>query len=546
MASKENRVEIPHSFDPSQEELPPVVRKPDSQEEIEATVLVRWGRTGRDLLSVEEVSRTKPNERQRVAPEAFHADPEDLVQVEEFARENGLTVVESSQARRAVRLRGPVGSFQKAFDADLRYFTHDEGEYLGLAAPLSVPAKVGPVVQGVMGLDRRPVARWRSWMDPTFTQVEDITQPEGRCFTPPEIADLYDFPAKFDGQGQCIALIQAGGGCSGGYSVADLKQYLGSLGIDRPPWACFVPVGDVIAVPPPEEPPCKNTDEAKIRAWMEVALDIQVVSSVAPGAKIVVYFTDEGYDPFYNAIQTALQDEANKPSVISTSWGFRDDDYFHSPHWNSLFEEAVHRGITVLASSGDDGTLTFPALNRWVLGCGGTTVHAADGEIQREEAWKVKRGDKTGTSGKGFNHDSLPEYQLTGPHHGARGIMAPGGRGVPDVAGCAGPYRWRIFGQDRKDPHTGAQGTSAVAPLWAGLIARINQALGCNVGFINHYLYQFGDLQDKKLADAIQPIIPGDSRQSQPDSAQGEPYWDTRTGLGRPNGENLLDGLRHL
>ena len=114
--------------------------------------------------------------------------------------------------------------------------------------------------------------------------------------------------------------------------------------------------------------------------------------------------------------------------------------------------------------------------------------------------------------------------------------MAPGGRGVPDVAGCAGPYRWRIFGQDRTD----AEGTSAVSPLWAGLIARINQALGYSVGFTHCHLY-------KELRDAIQSI--GDNAQSQAGPEQDLyilPDWDFGTGLGRPHGGKLLEGLREL
>jgi kumamolisin len=106
---------------------------------------------------------------------------------------------------------------------------------------------------------------------------------------------------------------------------------------------------------------------------------------------------------------------------------------------------------------------------------------------------------------------------------------------VPDVAGDADPatgYFVRVDGQEFP-----IGGTSAVAPLWAGLLALINQKLGRRVGFINPLLYSKG-------AGAFHDVKEGNNRVGDQnvgyDSRQG---WDPCTGLGSPDGEKVLQAL---
>ena len=109
--------------------------------------------------------------------------------------------------------------------------------------------------------------------------------------------------------------------------------------------------------------------------------------------------------------------------------------------------------------------------------------------------------------------------------------MNPAGpvrRGVPDVAGNADPesgYNILVDGQS-----TAGGGTSAVAPLWAGLVARLNQKLGRSVGFLNPILYQ--------NPGAFNDIVSG----SNIDYKAG-PGWDACTGLGSPKGTAILQAL---
>ena len=90
---------------------------------------------------------------------------------------------------------------------------------------------------------------------------------------------------------------------------------------------------------------------------------------------------------------------------------------------------------------------------------------------------------------------ALPSYQQNAGVPPAADPAGPVMRGVPDVSGDAAPasgYRIICDGTSFPDPSQGIPpvgGTSAVAPLWAGLIARINQGLNKPVGFINPLLY---------------------------------------------------------
>ncbi|HWC00649.1 MAG TPA: hypothetical protein VG672_28275, partial [Bryobacteraceae bacterium] len=122
----------------------------------------------------------------------------------------------------------------------------------------------------------------------------------------------------------------------------------------------------------------------------------------------------------------------------------------------------------------------------------------------------------------------LPDYQSSArvPAHPETGFA---GRGVPDIAGDADPatgYLVRV---------NGAQlvigGTSAVSPLWAGLVALINQRLGRAVGFVNPLLYQ--------NASALRDIVDGNNG-----AYAAGPRWDACTGWGSPNGAALANVLR--
>jgi kumamolisin len=319
-----------------------------------------------------------------------------------------------------------------------------------------------------------------------------------------------------------VAIIELGGG----FKTADLQAYFAQLGISQPPQVIAVSVDHGV-----NQPGGPNSADG------EVMLDIEVVGSVAPGAKIAVYFAPNTDQGFVDSITTAVHDTTNRPSVISISWGAPEVAWTQAAvqAMDQAFQAAAAMGVTVYCASGDNGAndfppgpgqqpgnhADFPASSPHVVGCGGTKISVTNNTITDEVVW-----NDTGDGASGGGYSSLfptPTWQTP--------AVRGGKRGIPDVAGDASPisgYKVRVDGQD-----TVIGGTSAVAPLWAGLTALLNQKLGKPVGFVNPLLYGLN-----ASSGALHDIITGNNNGYK--AAAG---WDPCTGLGRPDGAKLLASL---
>jgi kumamolisin len=265
-------------------------------------------------------------------------------------------------------------------------------------------------------------------------------------------------------------------------------------------------------------------------------LDVEVVGAIAPKARIAVYFAPNTDAGFLDAITTAIHDSTNKPSVISISWGGPESTWTAQAMtaMDSAFQAAATMGITVCSASGDNGSsdvaggsgdhVDFPASSSFALACGGTNLRATQSAIESERAWNDGPGG--GATGGGIStFFALPAWQHGLSARSAQGAAIPlAMRGVPDVAGDADPqtgYAVRVDGTD-----TVYGGTSAVAPLWAALIARINAIKGKPAGFLTPQLYA--------NPNALRDVTEGNNG----DFAAG-PGWDACTGLGSPIGKSL-------
>ena len=456
---------------------------------------------------------------------AHGADPADLAKVEAFARAHGLVVAETSAARRSVFLSGTAADFAAAFGTTIEHYKHDGGTYRGRTGPLTVPANLADVVEGVFGIDDRPVAK------PHFQRYKPApsygiqAHTADNSFTPPEVAKLYTFPTGLDGTGQCIAIIELGGG----YREADIKAYFKELDL---------PVPNVRTV---RVDSGNNQPSTADSADGEVMLDIEVAASIAPKALIAVYFTSNTDKGFLDAITMAIHDTTNKPSVISISWGSSEQNWTGQAmtSFDQTFQTAAALGVTVCCASGDAGSgdgeadgkahVDFPASSPYALGCGGTKLTAARNTISSEVVWN--EGTNSATGGGVSDFFPVPAYQSAAGIPPSVNNPQHTGRGVPDVAGDADPetgYSIRVDGQEGV-----IGGTSAVAPLWAGLIALFNQGLKHPVGFLNPLIY--GSLVG---TGCFRDIISGNNG-----AYTAKPRWDACTGWGSPNGVNLLSAL---
>ena len=449
------------------------------------------------------------------------ADPDDIALVERFAHEFQLTVVESSLQMRRVVLAGTAGAMAKAFGVDLVCYKQESTgrSFRGRTGAVTIPAELAGAVIAVLGLDTRPVAK------PHFRKQQRAAAPA--TFTPPQVAALYNYPSGVTGEGQTVAIIELGGG----YSTTDLKTYFGDLGISEP-------TVTAVSVDGGQNSPGTDADG-------EVMLDIEVVGSIAPGAKIAVYFAPNTDQGFIDAITEAVHDTTRKPSAISISWGAPEDSWTEQSQtaMNSALQDAASLGVTVTAAAGDQGStdgagdgklhVDFPASSPYTLACGGTTLKGSGDKISSEVVWNEIANQEGATGGGVSTVFAIPSYQnAAGVPKQPQANFA--GRGVPDVAGNADPatgYQVRVDGQN-----VVVGGTSAVAPLWAALVALMNEQLGSNVGFLNPKLYS--------LAEAdFHDITSGNNDDSKLGYYSAKAGWDPCTGLGSPNGAALLKAL---
>jgi kumamolisin len=497
----------------------------DGSERIEVTLVTRRrAEIPRDALGV-PVRRTKEQLEQR-----HGADPADLALVTSTLSRLGLEVTSQDPGTRRLAVAGPASAMATAFGAELSLVASPDPVGPGQVThryregTLRIPAELDGIVLAVLGLDTRPQARSQARVS------GHAADGAGVSYTPPQVAEIYQFPAGTDGSGQTIAIIELGGG----YSATDLDSYFSGLGLAVPS-VTAQGVDGASNVP----------DQAPNGADGEVLLDIEVAGSVASGAALVVYFAPNTDQGFLDAVTNAVH-ATPTPVAVSISWGQSEDSWTAQARTalDAAMADGVALGVTVCVAAGDNGSsdgvsgsqphVDFPASSPHALACGGTTLQAdpASGVISSETVWND--GSSGGAGGGGVSDVfALPAWQTS---VGVPGNAASGspGRGVPDVAGNADPdtgYQVLVDGQS-----TVIGGTSAVAPLWAALVSRLAQATDGPLGLIQEVLY--AGVASGQAAPGFQDIISGSNG-----AYSAGPGWDACTGLGSPNGSTLLASL---
>lgn len=520
----------------------------DPREVLNVTLVLRARPLGKNvkplgelLAQGERVTRTQYAAR-------YGADPKDVARVRTFARANGLKVANVNVAARTVGVSGPAASFSKAFQVELSQYSAPPVSYLGRKGSVYVPSNLHGVIVAVHGLDNRPQAQPRfrvagkanpagngpssAWAASGGGEGRAIRRPLATAnvsYTAPQVAKLYDFPASAQGAGETIGLIELGGG----FTQSDLNSYFSGLGISPAPTVTAVSVDGATNQPTGDD----NGPDA------EVMLDIEVAGSVAPKAKIAVYFAPNTDAGFLDAINQAVGDKENKPSVISISWGGAESTWSAQSlqSYNSAIEAASAVGVSVCIAAGDDGStdgvsgglqhVDFPASSPYALSCGGTSMTESDNQISREVVWNdLPNG---GATGGGISATfPLPTWQKNAHVPPSVNPGSYVGRGVPDVAGDADPDTGYQVTVDGSSIVVG--GTSAVAPLWAGLIACFNSQLGKSVGYLNPTLYQ----RVAAATGTFRDITSGNNG-----AYKAAPGWDACSGWGSPNGNAILQSL---
>ncbi|MEA9985472.1 MULTISPECIES: S53 family peptidase [Subtercola] len=470
----------------------------------------------------------------REASGQLGAAPADVELVTSTLEGLGLSVLLVDAASRRVRVEGTAAQVGRVFGTSLEAVTSSapDGqrvEHRHRTGGLSIPVALEGVVTAVLGLDDRPQARAQ------FRVAE--ARAATVSYTPVELGQIYRFPADTDGSGQTVAIVELGGG----YQQSDLDTYFGGLGVGSPrvtavgvDGAKNVPGGDPTG------------------ADGEVLLDIEVVGGLSPKASIVVYFAPNTDAGFLDAVATAAHSTPT-PAAMSISWGQSEDEW--TPQARTALDDALADaatlGVTVTAAAGDNGSsdgaadgrnhADFPASSPHALACGGTSLHATATRVNSETVWNNGAG-KGATGGGVSDVFGLPSWQSAAGVPAGAAPNGPGGRGVPDVAANADPATGYEVLVDGKRAVYG--GTSAVAPLWAALVARLVQSLGTPLGLLQPRLYALAAASTGTGTGA------GSSAAGLRDVTEGSngaftagPGWDACTGLGVPDGTALLAAL---
>ena len=477
---------------------------------IEVTVRIRRKK------SIEEKLKTGGLISHASYEKSFGSAQRDVQKVELFAHQYQLSTVDIDLARRSLTLSGSVSNMESAFGVKLSGSTDFEGKPIRVReGEIFIPANLKNIIEGVFGLDNRPIARPMFKVSPNAGSATPAI-PAATTFTADQLAKIYDFPTGFDGKGQTVAILEFGGG----YQTADLVNYFKGLNINAPKIKSVSVNGG------------QNSPTIPQSADTEVMLDIEVVGAVVPAANLVVYFAPNSDQGFLDAITKAIHDKNNKPSVLSISWGSAEVNWTSQAmtSMNEAFKSATLLGVTVCIASGDSGSadsiddgkahVNFPASSPYVLACSGTSLQVNGNAIVSEVVWHDS--DSSATGGGVSEIFAKPSYQNNAnvPVSVNSGFV---GRGVPDVAADADPatgYKVLVDGQPSV-----VGGTSAVAPLYAGLIARLNQQKGKPSGFINPVIYA-----NPSLARDI--TVGNNDTTADNKGYTAGPGWDACTGLG--------------
>jgi kumamolisin len=525
----------------------------------------------------------------------YGADPADVDLVSRELTSRGLQVTAVYATTRRVMVAGSLGELSTAFGTTLRQVSSPDPGGRGRVSHryregrLYVPATLDGVVTAVLGLDTRPQAQ------PHFRSRAATAQ--GTSYTPAQVAQIYDFPAGTTGAGQTVAIIELGGG----FAASDLDAYFGGLGIAVPSVTAVGVDGaannpadtsgadvevsldiDVIGAAAPGAAQVvyfapNNGDQGFVDA-------ISAAAEASPAPIAISISWGQSEDSWTaqgrSAMNAAMSDAAALGITVCVAAG-------DNGSGDDVSDGQVH--------------VDFPASSPYALGCGGTTLVAdpTTGTISSEVVWNELASNEGATGGGVSDQFALPTWQTNAGvglraaaqpaaaaggaagatasdvvsehrrrhrrhHRTGSGTGGPGGgsgggsgadgtggsdgasgsgggsastdwRGVPDVAGNGDPVTgYQIYSGGQAQV---VGGTSAVAPLWSALIARLAQATGTRFGLIQTLLY--AGVSPGKDVPGFNDITSGNNG-----AYEAGPGWDSCSGLGSPDGTALLSRLQ--
>ena len=477
----------------------------------------------------------------------FGPTENDYKMVKNFALVNGLTVTGTHPNRMLLDVRGKASAIEKAFHVNLRVYTRPNGKqkFFAPTGEPSVPVTVPILDVGGLSNFRQPKTHYKfkpitpkSGVSVPRAQVApnatDGSGPSGN-YMGNDFRNAYVPGSSLDGAGQAIALVQFDG-----YVSNDIVAYEQQAGRTN------IPLQNVL-IDGFSGVPTGNGGE------VEVSLDIEMCVSMAPALSKIIVYEGNPYNFHPNDVLNAIADD-DAARQVSCSWGWSGGP---SAITDQIFQQMALQGQSFFTAAGDSDAYPAgsvdnpnvagtPADSPYVTSVGGTTLSmTGKGSAYSSETvwnWGIRYGlDGVGSSGGVSSYYSIPSWQ-TNVNMAARGGSNTN-RNFPDVALTADDV---FVIADGGVGYTGVGGTSCASPLWAGFMSLVNQQAAlkgrASIGFLNPEIYRIAGGND--YTNCFHDTTTGNNTWSgSPDLFYATNNYDLCTGLGTPNGTNLITAL---
>lgn len=479
---------------------------------------------------------SSPNYKHYLTPDEFKNQygptDETIANVKNFLTSKGFEVQNVSSNNAFITVSGTTGQMEDTFSIKINNYKNSKGEiyYSNDTAP-SIPAEFSGVITNIEGLNNEAhfthpkISTPSPLVNPNPTAVKpNVGSGPAGGYTPAELNGAYDISplasSGYTGAGQTVAVMELDG-----YKASNISTYNSYYGLGSPaPTNVYV----------------DGYSGAAGQGEIEVELDIEVINAIAPKAQVVVYEGPNTNQGLIDTYQKIASD--NQAKSISVSWGIG-EQHASSATMNSLhtiFQQYAAQGQSIFAASGDNGAydsgghtleVDSPANDPYVTGVGGTHLNLSSSSYSSESVWSNKLR-KTGGGGGLSKIYAMPSFQ-SGP--GVLNSYSNGKRQVPDVSADADPSTgYSIYSQGT---WTVVGGTSAAAPLWAGIAALNNQYAAANgkgnLGQANPTLYKA--FNTTQTYPAYHDITSGNNLYY-----PATPDYDMASGIGTPDAYNLI------
>ncbi len=453
----------------------------------------------------------------------------DYAAVQEFARTNGLRITGTHSGRQVLDVSATAGNIERTFHLKLVTYRHPR-EARDFYAPDAEPTADFPAaVLQVNGLNNYSIPQPKNIFKPASANIVSRNgSGAGGAYIGYDFRNAYVPGTTLTGAGQSVALLQFDG-----YAYNDIVAYANTAGL------AMVSLTNVAVNGGVPVPGSGN---------VEVCLDIEMVMSMAPGiSRIIVYEGPNGGTPWSTILQQ-IADE-NLARQVSCSWGATSPG---SPDLVSegIFKQMSAQGQSFFNATGDSdafvGGIPFPSESTNITQVGGTTLTmtTGGGAYTSETVWNWNNSGQAGVGSSGgiSANFAIPSWQLGLSMAANQGSTTM--RNSPDVALTADNVY--VVSGGSGVGSGGHGGTSCAAPLWAGFMALVNQQAAANgkppIGFVNPAIYELAN--QSIYTSVFHDTTTGDNTwPSSPNAFYGGAGYDLCTGLGTPNGTNLINAL---